>query len=186
MQQYTNFYDTVRSDSFPAGSYFREHHSGRLPFFKAFERCNFTIQEFEQFIFGLEGSPFNKVWQSDQYGLKKPTQEVVIPETAFAYEAHEILVLLFANRKNYGGYAAFPAITEDTGHTKECTEWYIKMYYRPSCDHTIRLENYFLDKTDVKIKTQNEISLISKDSDGGLTTKVFTLNVKEVDLGFST
>lgn len=186
MQQYENFYDTVRSDSFPAGNYFRKYNNGRIPFFKAFERCNFTIQEFEQFIFGLEGSPFSKVWQSDQYGLKKPAQEGVIPETAFAYEAYEILVTLYANRKEFGGFMSMPEIEAiEGGPTKECTEWYVKVYYKPTCSHIAKLESYFLDKTAVKVKTQNEISLISKDSDGGLTTKVFTLNVKEVDLALN-
>lgn len=180
MQQYRQYYETARIDSFPSGNYFVDRNGGKIPLIKIFERCNFSLKEFEDFI------KIPKIWGNEQYGFKKSTEEEVVPEVAYAYASEDILITLYNNRKSVGGFIGFsPVFESEHRPNKECTEWFVKMYYNPYFERTKELERYFMSTLDVKVKTKNEISLISKDIDGGLVTKSFTLNVKEVDLALN-
>lgn len=189
------FYDTVRTQIFPIGNFFKEEYN-TLPSNYVIESC--TIKEEELFSF-LRGSGFSWKWSSgDLYKSKTELENNV-----YVNSDKKMLIqfnLNFDSNFTYTSdmdiepiapYNEFDIRLEETeialpeGLKPEKDTWYVQIFYASKTKEVLNVIQFFKDHLTPKVKGNSRISLITKDSQGGLTTTEFKLPTKPLDLSLN-
>jgi len=189
------FYDTVRTQIFPIGNYFKEEYN-TLPSNYVIESC--TIKEEELFSF-LRESGFSWKWSSG--GLYKSKTE--LENNVYVNSDKKMLIqfnLNFDSNFTYTSdmdiepiapYNEFDIRLEETeialpeGLKPEKDTWYVQIFYASKTKEVLNVIQFFKDHLTPKVKGNSRISLITKDSQGGLTTTEFKLPTKPLDLSLN-
>lgn len=186
------FYDTVRSNVFPIGNYFKEEYN-TLPSIYVIESC--TIKEEDLFSF-LKESGFSCKWSSvDLYKSKTELQNNV-----YVHSSKKMLIQFSLNFDDNFVYnedleiepippfSKFDVRSEEAetalpeGLKTQRDTWYVQIYYSHKYKEVLDVIQFFKDHLTPKVKGNSRISLITKDSNGGLTTTEFKLPTKPLDL----
>lgn len=189
------FYDTVRTQIFPIGNFFKEEYNA-LPSNYVIESC--TIKEEELFSF-LKDAGFNWRWSSgDLYKSKTELENNV-----YVNSDKKMLIqfnLNFDSNFTYTSdmdiepiapYNEFDIRLEETeialpeGLKPEKDTWYVQIFYASKTKEVLNVIQFFKDRLTPKVKGNSRISLITKDSQGGLTTTEFKLPTKPLDLSLN-
>jgi hypothetical protein len=168
-------YETVRYNNFPLGAeYYRLF--GTTPSYIDFESVDITTEELKKFLTenNLElywrGTDFYRggVDITSQYFLNKDKRCIlyIAPLTDEVYKLN---------------HTKFEYIVKDD--VKQCKRHYIRIHYKAfEADLIKDIADTLKSKISPKEKGNGRISLVSRDSSGGLTTMEFKLPVKDLDI----
>ena len=190
------FYDTVRSQVFPVGNYFKEEYN-KLPSSYIVESC--TIKEEGLYSF-LEKSGFYKKWSGEELYKSK----VELQNNVYVNDLSKILIQFTLNFDTNFTYNEDMEIEElpmlnpsgdirieemeialPEGLKPQKDTWYIQIFYASKTAEVLGVIQFFKDHLTPKVKGNSRISLITKDSQEGLTTTEFKLPTKPLDLSLN-